>query len=313
MPDVVVTEFIEESALADLSRDFSVVYDPDLVKRPDDIKLLAAEAPALIVRNMTQVRGEVLAACKALKVIGRLGVGLDNIDMEACRARGIQVFPATGANARAVAEYVIAAIFVGFRNVWTVTDKVAGGWFDRTTMIDFREVHGKMLGLIGFGDIARQVAQRARALGMRVAAYDPNVLPGDPAWSSLGVAHLDLVPLLADSDVVSLHVPLLPSTRNLIDAAALQLMKPDALLINTARGGIIEEPALVEALKAKRLGGAILDVFEKEPLPANSIFRGVPNLILTPHVAGHSAEAGKRVAGMTVASVKRVLQALAKA
>ncbi|HEX9464382.1 MAG TPA: hydroxyacid dehydrogenase [Alphaproteobacteria bacterium] len=311
MPDVVVTEFIEESALADLSRDFSVVYDPELVKRPDDIKLLAAEAPALIVRNMTQVRGDVLAACQSLRIIGRLGVGLDNIDMEACRARGIQVFPATGANAQAVAEYVIAAIFMGLRNIWGVTDKMAAGWFDRTTLI-FREVHGKMLGLIGFGDIARQVAQRARALGMRVAAYDPNVLPGDPAWTSLGVAHLDLVPLLADSDVVSLHVPLLPSTRNLVDAAALALMKPDAILINTARGGIVDESALVTALKAKRLGGAILDVLEKEPPAANSIFRGVPNLILTPHVAGNTVESNVRVSGMTVANVKRALKALAK-
>lgn len=311
MPDVVVTEFIEESALADLSREFSVVYDPELVNRPDDIKLLAAEAPALIVRNMTQVRGEVLAACKNLRIIGRLGVGLDNIDMDACRARGIQVFPATGANAQAVAEYVIAAIFMGLRNIWGVTDKMAGGWFDRTTLI-FREVHGKMLGLIGFGDIARQVARRARDLGMRVAAYDPNVLPGDPAWTSLGVAHLDLVPLLADSDVVSLHVPLLPSTRNLVDSAALALMKPDAILINTARGGIVDESALVAALKAKRLGGAILDVLEKEPPAANSIFRGVPNLILTPHVAGNTVESNVRVSGMTVANVKRALKALAK-
>ncbi len=309
MPDVVITEFIEESALADISREFSVVYDPDLVNRPEDIKLLAADAPALIVRNMTQVRGDVLAACKALRVIGRLGVGLDNIDMDECRARHIQVFPATGANALAVAEYAIAAIFIGLRNIWGVTDKMANGWFDRTTLI-FREVHGKMLGLIGFGTIAREVARRARALGMRVAAYDPNVLPGDTAWTELGVAHLDLVTLLTDSDVVSLHLPLLPSTRNLLGAEALGRMKPDAILINTARGGIIDETALVDALKGKRLGGAILDVLEKEPPAPNSIFRGVPNLILTPHVAGNTVESNVRVSGVTVANVKRALKAL---
>jgi (S)-sulfolactate dehydrogenase len=309
MPDVVITEFIEEAALADLSRDYSVVYDPDLVNRPEDIKLLAAESPALIVRNMTQVRGEVLAACQKLRVIGRLGVGLDNIDMDACRARHIQVFPATGANAQAVAEYVVAAALVGLRNIWGVTDKVAGGWYDRTTLI-FREVHGKMLGLVGFGNIAREVAKRARALGMRVAAYDPNVLPGDPAWTSLGVAHLELLPLLADSDVISLHTPLLPSTRNLINSERLAQMKPDAILINTARGGIIDETALVDALKGKRLGGAILDVLEKEPPAANSIFRGVPNLILTPHVAGNTVESNVRVSGLTVANVKRALKAL---
>jgi (S)-sulfolactate dehydrogenase len=309
MPDVVVTEFIDETALADLSREFSVVYDPELVKRPDDIKLLAADAPALIVRNMTQVRGDVLAACQKLRIIGRLGVGLDNIDMDACRARHIQVYPATGANALAVAEYVIAAILIGLRNVWGVTDKMAGGWFDRTTLI-FRETHGKTLGLIGFGNIAREVAQRAGALGMRIAAYDPNVLPGDPAWTSLGVAHLDLVPLLADSDVVSIHTPLLASTHNLIDGAALALMKPDAILINTARGGIVNEEALVAALKAKRLGGAVLDVLEQEPPAANSIFRGVPNLILTPHVAGNTVESNVRVSSMVVATVKKALKAL---
>jgi (S)-sulfolactate dehydrogenase len=309
MPDVVVTEFIEENALAALSHDYSVVYDPDLVNRPDDIKLLAADAPALIVRNMTQVRGEVLAACQKLRVIGRLGVGLDNIDMEACKARGIQVFPATGANAQAVAEYVVTAAMIGLRNIWTVTDKVAGGWWDRTSLL-FREVHGKHLGLIGFGTIAREVAKRARVLGLRVAAFDPNILPGDPAWTELGVTRLDLVSLLASSDVVSLHVPMLPSTRHMIDASALSRMKPDAILINTARGGLIDEEALIAALKAKTLGGAILDVFEKEPQPANSHFRGVPNLILTPHVAGNTVESNVRVSSLTVANVRRALQAL---
>jgi (S)-sulfolactate dehydrogenase len=309
MPDVVVTEFIEDSALADLSREFTVLYDPELVSRPEDIKLLASDAPGLIVRNMTQVRGDVLEACQGLKVIGRLGVGLDNIDMDACKARGIQVFPATGANAQAVAEYVIAASMVGLRNIWTSTERVAEGWWDRQTLI-FREVAGKMLGLVGFGMIAREVAKRARALGMRVAAYDPNLLPGDPAWTNLGVAHMDLVPLLSDSDVVSVHTPLLSSTRNLIDGSALALMKPDAVLINTARGGIVDEAALVSALKARKLGGAFLDVLEKEPPSANSIFRGVPNLILTPHVAGNTVESNVRVSAMTVANVKRALKAL---
>jgi (S)-sulfolactate dehydrogenase len=309
MPDVVVTEFIEESALADLSREYSVVYDPELVNKPEEIKLLAAEAPALIVRNMTQVRGDVLAACQALRVIGRLGVGLDNIDMEACRARGIQVFPATGANAVAVAEYVIMAAMIGLRPIWNETAKVAAGWWERQSLI-FHEISGKMLGLVGFGMIAREVAKRARALGMRVAAYDPNVLPGDPAWTNLGVAHLDLVPLLADSDVLSVHAPLLPSTRNLLDASALALMKPDVVLINTARGGIIDEAAVVDALRGKRLGKAFFDVLEKEPPLANSIFRGVPGLVLTPHVAGNTVESNVRVSSLTVANVKRALQAL---
>jgi (S)-sulfolactate dehydrogenase len=285
------------------------MYDPDLVNRPDDIKLLAADAPAVIVRNMTQMRGDLLVACQKLRILGRLGVGLDNIDMDACKARGIQVFPATGANAQAVAEYVIAATLVGLRNVWNVSDKVAGGWWDRTTLI-FREAHGKHLGLIGFGTIAREVAKRARVLGMKVGAYDPNVLPGDSVWTDLGVAHLDLAPLLSSSDVVSLHAPLIASTRNIIDTASLALMKPDAVLINTARGGLINEEALITALKTKKLGLAILDVFEKEPQPANSAFRTVQNVILTPHVAGNTIESNVRVSSMIVANVRRALKAL---
>jgi len=188
---------------------------------------------------------------------------------------------------------------------------VTSGWWDRQTLI-FREASGKTLGLIGFGMIAREVAKRARALGMRVGAFDPNILPGDPAWTELGVAHMDLPSLLAESDVVSVHAPLLSSTRNLLDANALSLMKPDAILINTARGGIIDEAAVVAALRLKRLGCAILDVLDKEPPPANSILRGVPGLILTPHVAGNTVESNVRVSSVTVANVMRALKALKK-
>ncbi|MBI3453112.1 MAG: hydroxyacid dehydrogenase [Rhodospirillales bacterium] len=307
MHDIVITEFIDAWAVDDLRRDFGVHYDPKLVDRPDDIARLAADSPALIVRNRTQVKDAVLAACKKLKVIGRLGVGLDNIDMEECRRRGIQVFPATGANTVSVAEYVIAAALVGLRDVWHANADVLAGKWPRNQLM-FRETSGKRLGLIGFGAIARAVAKRARALDMTLAAHDPLLPAGDPAWAEFGVVHLDLDVLLATSDVVSLHVPLTPATRNLIDAAALAKMKPDAILVNTSRGGIIDELALAAALQAGRLGGAALDVYDEEPLKAGSPLDGVPRLLLTPHIAGVTRESNARVSTVTVASVRRALK-----
>ena len=309
MHDIVITEFIDAWAVDDLARDFRVHYDPQLVERPEEIMALAAEVPALIVRNRTQVRGPVLASCRKLKAIGRLGVGLDNIDIAECARRGIRVFPASGANTASVAEYVIAAMLVGLRDVWRANEAVLAGRWPRNELM-FREASGKRLGLVGFGEIARAVARRARALELEIVAHDPGVAVDHPAWREHGVAQVDLPTLLATSDVVSLHVPLLPSTRNLIDGAALARMKPRAILINTSRGGTIDEAALVAALKADKLGGAALDVYESEPLPANSIFLGVPRLWLTPHIAGVTDEANRRVSSVTVANVRQALREL---
>ncbi|HEX6980689.1 MAG TPA: hydroxyacid dehydrogenase [Alphaproteobacteria bacterium] len=310
MYDIVITEFIDQWAVDDLKRDFKVHYDPTLVDRPDEIVHLAADAPALIVRNRTQVRGAVLDGCRRLKIIGRLGVGLDNIDMNTCAARGIQVFPATGANTVSVAEYVIAAMLVGLRNVWQANADVLAGKWPRNDLM-FHEVAGKRLGLVGFGAIARAVAQRARALELELAAYDPFVTADDPAWAQYGVARVDLDTLLSSSDIISIHVPYMPETHNLIDAKALARMRPNAFLINSARGGIIDEAALVAALKAGRIGGAALDVYAREPLPAGSILEGVPNLLLTPHIAGVTQESNFRVSSATIVSVRRALKALA--
>ena len=310
MYDIVITEFIDQWAVDDLKRDFKVHYDPKLVDRPDDIARIAADVPALIVRNRTQVRGKVLDAMKRLKIIGRLGVGLDNIDMESCAARRIQVFPATGANSVSVAEYVIAATLVALRNVWQANAAVLAGKWPRNDLM-LHEVAGKRMGLIGFGGIAREVAKRARALDMDLVAYDPFLKPDDPAWRQYGVREVALETLLEESDVVSIHVPFMPETRHLIDAKALSRMKATAILINTARGGIIDETAMVAALKAGQLGGAVLDVFENEPLQAGSILEGVPNLLLTPHIAGVTLEANHRVSTVTVANVRKALKDLA--
>ena len=306
MPDIVISEFMDEDAVRHLAEGRDVLYDPALVDRPDDLMAAVADARALIVRNRTQVRGPLLEAGRRLEAVGRLGVGLDNIDMAVCKARGIAVYPATGANDLAVAEYVIAAAMMLLRGAYLSSAEVAAGAWPRNRLMG-REVSGKRLGLVGFGAIARETAGRAVALGMSVAAHDPYVPADSSHWT--GVERLDLADLLASSDVVSLHVPLTPETRGLIDGAALARMKRDAVLINAARGGIVDEPALAAALREGRLAGAALDVFEQEPLGAEqgARFAGLANVILTPHIAGVTVESNVRVSRLTAENVLRHL------
>ena len=306
MSDIVISEFMDEAAIGEVFAGRDVLYDPALVDKPEALTTALADCRALVVRNRTQVRGALLEAAPKLKVVGRLGVGLDNIDVEACEARGIAVRPANGANDLSVAEYVITAALMLLRKAWFASDRVTSGAWPRMELIG-RELAGKQLGLVGFGSIARMTAERAKALGMTVAGFDP-FLPADhPAWT--GARKMELRALLASSDVVSLHTPLTAETRRMIDTAALSVMKSDAILINAARGGVVDEAALAEALKSRRLGGAALDVFETEPVTAASgaIFKGVPNLILTPHIAGVTDESNVRVSAVTARAVVAVL------
>jgi (S)-sulfolactate dehydrogenase len=308
MPEIVISEFMDEAAISESFAGRDVMYDPTLVDHAQRLEAAVRDARALIVRNRTQVRGTLLEAAARLEVVGRLGVGLDNIDVAACEARGIAVYPASGANDLSVAEYVITAALMLLRRAWFATGRVVAGEWPRTALMG-RELAGKRLGLVGYGAIARVTARLARDLGMSVAACDP-LLPADhPGWA--GAEQQVLPALLAGSDVLSLHVPLTDSTRNMIDASALARMKPAAILINAARGGIVDEAALGEALKAGRLGGAALDVFEREPMDATSgaRFAGVPNLILTPHIAGVTEESNVRVSAVTAQAVARHLDA----
>ena len=294
MPDIVITEFMDEAAVNRLKARHDTLYDPALVDRPDELRGLIASARALIVRNRTQVRGVLLEAAPRLRCVGRLGVGLDNIDVAACKANGIAVFPATGANDLSVAEYVITTATALLRGAYFSSADVAAGKWPRQKLIG-RELAGHTMGLVGFGSIAREVGWRAQALGMSVVAYDPLLDAAHPAWQLARNVSLDGV--LALADVVSLHVPLTDATRNMIGAKQLDAMKPGAILINAARGGVVDEAALADALKAGKLGGAALDVFETEPLSADAgaKFAGIANLILTPHIAGVTEESNVRV------------------
>lgn len=308
MADILITEFMDEAAVDTLRRDFSVEYDPALVDRPAELAAKAAQARALIVRNRTQVRGALLDAAVGLECVGRLGVGLDNIDLAACQARGIAVFPATGANDVAVAEYVVAGALILVRGAYSASRDVIAGTWPRNRLMG-GEVMGRVLGLVGFGAIARQVAKRARAFDMRLIAADPFVAADDPAWAEYGVERVEREALLSTADIISLHVPLTPETRNLIDSAALARMKRGAIVINAARGGVVDEAAAMTALQSGQLGGLMLDVFDTEPLPAGSAFAPHPNLILTPHIAGVTEESNVRVSSVTAVSVRRALLA----
>jgi (S)-sulfolactate dehydrogenase len=308
---IVISEFMDSPAVERLKADFDVDYRPLLV---DDAAGLAAALPgasAWIVRNRTQVRGAPLAAATGLRVVGRLGVGLDNIDVVACESRGIEVIPASGANAESVAEYVITAALVLLRGAYFSTRAVEAGTWPRQTLSQGREAAGKVLGIIGFGSIGRLTARKAATLGMKVVGYDAHIDASDPAWGLTRTDPLELDALLAASDVVSLHLPLDEATRGLLGTARLALMKRDAVLVNTARGGIVDEVALAAMLREGRLGGAALDVFEQEPLAAGSPLAGAPRLLLTPHIAGVTVESNERVSALIADRVAEALTRLA--
>jgi (S)-sulfolactate dehydrogenase len=266
------------------------------------------EARGLIVRNRTQVRDGLLESAGGLRVVGRLGVGLDNIDLEACRQRNIAVCPARGANDTAVAEYVITTAMVLLRGAYAFSAQVMAGTWPRQAAIG-REIAGQHFGLVGYGAIARETARRAQALGASVLAYDPHLPADDPVWASATRAP-DLASVLEAADVLSLHVPLTTETSGLVDAQAIARMKHDAILISTARGGVVDEGALISALQSGALAGAALDVFVEEPLgaTAGARFADCPNLVLTPHIAGVTVESNVRVSAVTADSVRAVLE-----
>lgn len=303
---IVIPEFMDMDSVTDLRDGFDVVYEPEMWAQAEALEAALGNAAGLIVRNKTQVNAELIAAAPMLRAVGRLGVGLDNIALDICAARGIAVLPAIGANARSVAEYVVATALMLLRGAYFANEAVKAGQWPREDLIG-KEAGGCTLGILGFGSIGQVVAGMAKALGFAVVAHDPVLADDDDAWQAVTRAGFEEV--LAVSDVITLHMPLVDATRNLIDAAALGRMRPGAIVINTARGGIVDEKALADALRAGRLGGAALDVFAQEPLDkaAGSCFSGVPNLILTPHIAGITEESNARVSQMTAANVRRAL------
>ena len=307
MASILISEFITSQALETLRCQHEVVYAPELYK--DRPALIAAlqNIEALVVRNLTQVNEEVLAGAAKLKVVGRLGVGLENIELSACAKRNIKVIPATGANAESVAEYVVGAAVALTRGFIPATTATFNGEWPRPRFSGYHEFLGKTIGIVGFGSIGRIVAKKAHAFGLRCVAYDP-MLSGDSVeLDGFSVPLLSLSELLSESDAITLHLPFLPDTKNLFNAATLDQIKEGACLINTARGGIVDEKALADRLRSGRLGGAAIDVFSTEPAKDLSHFAGIENLILTPHIAGVTQESNERVSQMIADEVNRYL------
>ncbi|GGG61705.1 hypothetical protein GCM10011374_26000 [Kocuria dechangensis] len=254
-----------------------------------------------------------IAASPRLRIIARHGVGTDNVDIDAATAAGVWVSTTPGSNSQAVAEHVFALLLsLARRTPYGATGTAAGAWAELKPQMNGFELHGRTLGLLGFGSIARMVATIAAGFGMHVIAHDPYV--EDAAITATGARPATAEEVIAAADVLSLHLPLTDRTRHLLDADALASMKPGAVLINTSRGGLVDEAALAQALTAGRLTGAGLDVLEgesvdmKNPLPHSVIdVAQVPNLLVTPHVAGQTAEAFLAAGTGALAAIRQAL------
>jgi D-3-phosphoglycerate dehydrogenase / 2-oxoglutarate reductase len=285
---IIVADRISERGIELLrEKGWDIVLAPGVAALPAEI----AAADALIVRSATRVTRELLHKAERLKVVGRAGVGVDNIDVEAATHRGVLVMNTPGGNSVSVAEHTLALMLALARSVPQSNASIHAGRWEKSSAWG-TELRGKTLGLVGFGRVGTEVARRARALEMQVLAHDPYVTPA--AARELEVELVPLDELLRRSDLVSLHTSLSPSTEKMIDAAALRKMKRGARLINCARGELIDEAALADALRSGQLTGAAVDTFAVEP-PENSPLLGLPNLIATPHIAGSTAEAQEEV------------------
>ncbi|MDR7544313.1 MAG: phosphoglycerate dehydrogenase [Armatimonadota bacterium] len=260
-----------------------VTTNPGDTLGEDDLIALIGEADAVIA-GVEPITARVLAAAPRLKIVARRGVGYDTVALEAATARGVVVTITAGALAETVADHTMGLILAVVRRIPELDRLVRSGGWDRIPSVD---VWGKTLGIVGFGAIGRAVAKRAAGFDMRILAHD--IRPDPATATAMGVTLTDLDSLLTQSDIVTVHVPLTPQTRGLIGAAALRRMKPTAYLVNTSRGPVVDEAALLAALREGRLAGAALDVFQHEP-PRDRALASLPNVVATPHVASHTVE-----------------------
>lgn len=302
---LITTAFLSAGDEVDLMlRDagYTTRHVPDLADRPVAERQTLLAGARAVIAGTQPLTGEDLAHANALQLIVRTGVGYDSVDVAAATALGVPVCITAGANRQAVAEHVFALMLGVARRVpENIANLAAGSWQQLTG----RELRGSTLGILGLGSIGKAVAQIAKGFGMSVVAYDPYF---DEAFATAnGVRRAELDEVLATADFVTLHLFLDDSTRNLLDADRLQLMKRDAVLVNTSRGGIVDETALVEAVRGGVIGGAALDVFAEEPLPAASPLLHTPGILATTHVAGATREARGESGRMAAANVIAVL------
>ncbi|HEX4122656.1 MAG TPA: hydroxyacid dehydrogenase [Verrucomicrobiae bacterium] len=304
--DILISEELDAPSIRRLCDKYKVVSDGALWKDPAKLKQAIAEARTIMVRNQTQLTADVLGAAPKLIGIGRVGVGLDNIDMAAANGKGIVVIAPLDANATSVAELAFGFILALARRIPRADRSTKSGGWDRKNCTG-AEVDGKTVAICGFGRIGRKVAMYARAFGMKAIAYDPFVKQDSPALLETGATLAgSLEEALAAADFISVHSPLTPETRHMFNRSLLAKVKPGACLINTARGGVVDEAALTEALRSGHLGGAALDVREKEP-PVLGELEKMENVILAPHIAAFTLEAQTRTYEAVAGDIDRLL------
>ena len=294
MKKILITEFMDQSALDDLKSIFEVTFDPNLWRDKISILKFSKDTDGIIIRNKTTLSKEILSEFSKLKFIGRLGVGLDNIDMDYCSEKKIKVQPASGLNADSVAEYVIQAALSLLKKIPLLHQKTVKGSWPRNSFT-LNEIQGKTFGFIGFGEIAKKVFKRLEPFGVHCVAYDPyidkNILAG------FKIELIDFEKLLQLSNIISIHLPLTNETKELINKDTFKKMTKSPIIINTSRGSIINEYDMLEAYRENLITGFSLDVYEKEPVEKkfyDQIFNDM-NCILTPHIAGVTEESNFRV------------------
>ena len=294
MPKILITDPLDKKATDRLKEQagFEVIEEYKLT--PEQLLEKIKEVEAILIRSKTKVTKEVIEAGQNLKFIGRAGVGLDNVDLEAAKARDITVKNTPGASSESVAEHTLGMMFCLAKNFHPAVTGVKEGRWEKKKFKG-SELGGKTLGLVGAGRIGKMVAEKAKALGMTVLAYDPFLKPEDIPEAKL----TDLDEVFKESDYLSMHVPLLPETKGMINKESIGKMKDCAYIINCARGGVIDEQHLLEALNGDTLGGAALDVYENEP-EVNKDLVEHPKVIGTPHIAASTGEAQARCGGELV-------------
>jgi len=305
MPDVLITENIIGEEMDALRRDFDAVFDPNLWKYPEKLRGTIQDFRALIARNQTRITRELIEAGTRLEIIGRAGAGMDNVDLEAASQAGIVVAYTPEQNTNSVAELTIGLIFGLARMIPEAdVDTKRGGW--NRGRFNGIELSGKTLGIVGLGRIGGSAAMKARALGMEIIAYDPYVDPESLRAMESQAKLTGFDDVLSRADFVSLHAPETDETRGMFGYEQFCRMKPGAYFINTARGGLVDEEALVRALSEKRIAGAALEVRAQEPA-APSAFDEMTNVILTPHIGAQTREAQRRVVTAICRDVAAVL------
>ena len=286
-----------------LLEEFDIVYAGKAPTEPDLVGLCKQHDPVAIIVRYGKVPAAVMDAAPSLRVISKHGSGTDTIDKDAAKARGIEVRAAVGANAAAVAEQALALLLACAKSVVQLNARMHAGHWDKATHKAL-ELKGKTLGLVGLGAIGQRVASIGVAFGMQVIAFDPYA-----SKAPAGVTLTDLGKVISDSDVLSLNCPLTPENRNMINRESLARMRTGAILVNTARGGLIDEAAILEAVKSGKLRSVGLDSFQVEPMTAPHIFHGTADVILTPHTGGVTSDA---YVSMGTAAARNILAVLAE-